>query len=92
MQLVVEFLGQSRRLANAREVVVRVGDTASYRDVLRQVAADFPALLGPLIVPHSFGLVPSYMLNVDGRRVVSDLDALPEDGQRLIFMFVEAGG
>ena len=92
MQLVVEFLGQARRLAQTKETVAHMNEPASFRDVLRWLADHYPALLGPVIVPQSYDIVPFYMLNVDGRRVARDLDARPEDGQRLILMFVEAGG
>ncbi len=92
MQLTVEFLGQARRLAQTKEVTVLLDGPASFRDVLRRVAEQYPALVGPVIAPQSFGTIPSYMLNVDGRRVVGDLDAAAADGQRLILMFVEAGG
>ena len=92
MRLVVEFLGQARRLAQTKETVLHTEHGSSLRDVLRQLAVDYPALVGPVIVPHTYDIVPSYMLNIDGRRTARDLDALPEDGQRLILMFVEAGG
>lgn len=92
MKLTVEFLGLSRRLAQTKKSLVEIDDQATFRDVIRLLATRFPALVGPIIVPATFALVPSYMINVDGRRVVQDLDARPEDGQRLILMFVEAGG
>jgi len=92
MQLTVEFLGQARRLAQTKEVTVTLDGPASFRDVVRWVAERYPALVGPVIVPHSYDLLPSYMLNMDGRRAVGDLDAAAADGQRLVLMFVEAGG
>lgn len=92
MKLDVEFLGLSRRLAQTKEVSLVLDDRATFRDVLRELASRFPALVGPVIVPQTFDLVPAHMINVDGRRVVSDLDTQPQDGQRLIIMFVEAGG
>ena len=92
MKLTVEMLGLSRRLAQTKESLVEVDDQATFRDVLAQLAARFPALVGPVIVPDTFDIVPSHMINVNGRNVVTDLDAHPQDGQRLILMFVEAGG
>jgi molybdopterin converting factor small subunit len=92
MKLNVEFLGLSRRLAQTKEVLLELDDRATFRDVLRELATRFPALVGPVITPKTFDLVPAHMINVDGRRVVSDLDTQPQDGQRLIIMFVEAGG
>lgn len=92
MKLTVEMLGLSRRLAQTRESLVEVSDQATFRDVLAQLATRYPALLGQVIVPETFDIVSSHMLNVDGRSIVTDLDAHPQDGQRLILMFVEAGG
>ena len=92
MKLAVEFLGLSRRLAQAKESLVEVDDQATLRSVIRHLASQFPALVGPVIVPASFDLAPSYMMNIGGRRVDTDLDQRPRDGQRLILMFVEAGG
>jgi len=92
MRLNVEFLGLSRRLAQTKEAAVELDDRATFRDVLRDLATRFPALVGPVIIPQSFDLVSAHMINIDGRRVVSDLDTQPQDGQQLIIMFVEAGG
>ncbi len=92
MKLTVEMLGLSRRLAQTKESLVELDDQATFRDVLAHLAARFPALVGPVIVPDTFGIVSSHMINVDGRSVVTDLDSHPQDGQRLILMFVEAGG
>ena len=91
-QLTVEFLGQSRRLTQAKESLLRIDNKDSFRDVLKHLALRYPALLGPVIVPETSELQSSYMINVDGRRVVRDLGVQPQDGQRLILMFVEAGG
>ena len=92
MNLTVEFLGLSRGLAQTKESLVTLGGQATFRDVLREVAFRFPALLGSIISPDNFELTPAFMLNVGGRRVVHDLDMPASDGQRLIIMFLEAGG
>ena len=92
MNLTVEFLGLSRRLARAKEGPVTIAGQPTFRDVLREIASRFPALLGPIINPGTYDLVSTYMLNVDGRRVVKDLDRPAQDGSRLLLMFVEAGG
>ncbi|HHX44596.1 MAG TPA: MoaD/ThiS family protein [Chloroflexi bacterium] len=92
MKLVVEMLGLARRLAQTKESLVEIGDQATFRDVVAQLAERYPALVGPVIVPQTFDIESSHILNVDGRAVVTDLDAHPQDGQRLILMFVEAGG
>ena len=92
MVLNVEFLGLARSLAQTKESLVNLDDQASFRDLLCHLASQFPALYGPVIELETFSLSPAFMLNVDGRRVVKDLDAPAEDGQRILFMFMEAGG
>jgi hypothetical protein len=92
MKLTVEFLGLSRRLAQTRESLVEIDDQATLRDVLRSLAARFPALVGPVIVSGTFDLISSHIINIDGKRAVEDLEVRPQDGQHLILMFVEAGG
>ncbi len=92
MRLTVEFLGLSRRLTQVRETELELDEPATCRDVLQCLASQFPALLGQVIVPDTFDLVPSHIINIEGRRAVTDIDARVQDGQRLIFMFAEAGG
>ena len=92
MELTVELLGEARHLARKKECVIRTEDQLTFRDVLRQVASLSPPLLGSVIVPETFDLTSSYMLNVDGRHVVKDFDISANDGQRLFLMFLEAGG
>jgi hypothetical protein len=102
MQLKVEFLGLARELAGTREGLVQVEDQATWRDVVRKLALEYPALVGAVIVPElnasehhaqkHFDLAPSYMFNVGGRAMVRDLDMPAQAGQRLLLMFAEAGG
>jgi molybdopterin converting factor small subunit len=92
MRLTVEFLGLARRLTQTKESLVEIEDQATLRDVLRHLVAQFPSLCGSVIRCESFDLVPSYMLNINGRRAARDLDMPAEDGQRLLLMFLEAGG
>ena len=92
MRLTVEFLGLSRRLAQVKATELELDEPSTCRFVLQRLASQFPALLGQVIVPDTFDLVSSHIINIDGRRAVTDVDARVEDGQRLIFMFAEAGG
>lgn len=92
MELVVELFGLARQLAQTKECRLKMDGQASFRQVLAYLAREFPALVGPVIIPETFDLVSSYMLNLDGRRRVADLDAPAAEGQRLLLMFTEAGG
>ncbi len=92
MTLTVEFFGPSRRLVGVSKSLIKVDEQASFRAVIQCLASQFPALVGPVIDSETFDLVSSYMLNVNGKRVVKDLDAKAPQNQRLLLMFAEAGG
>ena len=92
MKVTVELFGHPRQLAGEKEAVLDLSKDARMRDVLVQLAERVPALLGPVIDPQTYELTSPYLLNIDGRRVVNDLNIRPEDGQRLLLFFVDAGG
>ncbi|MBC7254493.1 MAG: MoaD/ThiS family protein [Chloroflexi bacterium] len=92
MELTVEFLGLARQLAQTKECRVTWDGPMSFRQILAYIAEQFPALVGPVIIPETFNLVSYYMLNLNGQRRIADLDAPAADGQRLLLMFTEAGG
>ncbi|MFO7604826.1 MAG: MoaD/ThiS family protein, partial [Desulfurivibrionaceae bacterium] len=81
-----------RELAGTKEGHVQVDEKATWRDVIRQLALQYPALPGVVISPDHTSLAPSYMLNVGGRAMVRDLDLPAQAGERVLLMFAEAGG
>lgn len=90
--LKVELFGLARRLAQSREVEIQVGDTDTYKDVIASLVQKFPAFVGQIVHPETHGLMDPYFLNVDARRVVHDLDEIPEEGKPLLLLLVDAGG
>jgi|GEM_PF-886988 molybdopterin converting factor small subunit len=92
MDLDVEFLGLARELVGTRSCTIRLESGATFRDLLLSLASTYPALLGKIIDRDSGELTRAFMLNVDGRRAVTDLDVPAADGQRVLLMFAEAGG
>ena len=92
MKVTVELFGYPRQLAGEKEVALDLSEEAHMRDVLVRLGERFPRLLGPVIAPQTYELTAPYLLNIDGRRVVSDFDTRPEDGQHLLLFFVDAGG
>ena len=91
MNLNVELFGVARQLAGTAGCAVSVGDGATYRDVLAELANRYPRLVGPVIVPETHDLETDLRLVVDGLREVADLDAAPQEGQRLLLMFTDVG-
>lgn len=92
MQLKVEFLGLARELAGVSESQVTLSEQATWRHLVRGLASQHPALVGPVINPEHYDLSAAYMLNVGGRTIVRDFDTPVQPGQRLLLMFAEAGG
>ena len=92
MPLRVEFLGLARELAGTKEGLLELEQGATWRDVVRHLAAQYPALVGIVIIPDHMDLAPSYMFNVGGRAMVRDLDMPAQTEERLLLMFAEAGG
>ncbi len=92
MQLVVEFFGLPRRLSGAKQTTVHVSPGATLHNVVAELAAQFPAFVGPLIDPMNQTLKEPYFFNIDARRVPKSLDYQPKEGEKLLLLFLEAGG
>ena len=92
MEFAVEFFGLPRRLSGVKETTVQVSHGATLRDVVAKLAVQFPNFLGDLIEPKTYGLKEPYFFNIDARRVPKSLDYQPKEGERLLLLFLEAGG
>jgi molybdopterin converting factor small subunit len=92
MELTVEFFGLPRRLSGVKQTTVRVEEGATLRDVVAALAGQFPAFLGELVDPETYDLVEPYFFNIDARYVPPNLEFEPKEGQRLLLLFLEAGG
>jgi hypothetical protein len=92
MEFAVEFFGLPRRLSGVKETTVEVSPGATLRDVAAALAVQFPVFLGDLIDPRSYSLKEPYFFNIDARRVPKSLDYQPNEGERLLLLFLEAGG
>ncbi|MHB1006964.1 MAG: MoaD/ThiS family protein [Chloroflexota bacterium] len=92
MRLVVELYGLARHLTGATETMVEVDEGATLRDVARAVGLVFPQLVGPIVEAQTSELVDPYVFSLDGRVVSPTLDVPARPGERLVLMFVPAGG
>lgn len=88
----VEFYGTARHVTRQKETTIELKEGGTFRDVVRALAARYPTLIGDVIQPGGNELQMPNMFNVNGQRVVRDLDAQPQDGERILLMFVTAGG
>lgn len=94
MNITVEFSGIARIVTGTRQVTLEVSDGTTFRQVVRLLGQRYPQLVGEVIHADGETLQASNMLNVNGKRMVqpSQMQASPEDGDRLILMSVLAGG
>jgi molybdopterin converting factor small subunit len=91
-EFLVEFFGLPRRLSGVREATVQVKEGATLRDVVVALSEMFPAFLGELVHPQTYDLEEPYFFNIDARHVPRSLEHVPKDGERLLLLFLEAGG
>ena len=92
MEFTVEFFGLPRRLSGVKETTVQVKENATLRDVVKALAEGFPAFLGSLIDPATYDLEIPYFFNIDARFVPRSLEHQPKAGEKLLLLFLEAGG
>ena len=92
MEFTVEFFGLPRRLSGVKETTIEVQPGATLRDVAKALADKFPAFLGALIDPQTHDLEAPYFFNIDARFVPRSLEYHPKEGERLLLLFLEAGG
>jgi hypothetical protein len=85
--VIVEFFGMPRFRAGRGELRVAAGSVA---DVLASVSAACPRLSG--LVGADGRLAPHYLLSLDGRRFVTDLQENLRAGDRLLLLTADAGG
>jgi len=91
-KVVVEFYGTARQVTGQKDVTIELEEGGTFRDVVRALAARYPELVGNVIQPGGEELQMPNMFNVNALRVVHDLDTQPQDGDRILLMFVTAGG
>lgn len=90
--LVTEFFGPAREIMGVPEVELELETTASARDMLRALAAAYPALKGPIIDPESWSTAPYILMNLDGKETIKDADLELPSGSRVLLMSALAGG
>jgi molybdopterin converting factor small subunit len=86
-EVTVELFGISRARAGRGEVVVAA---ATAREALVALTAACPALVG-LLRPDG-RLSPHFLLSLDGRRFVTELEQPLQTGDRLLLLSADAGG
>ncbi len=92
MEFTVEFYGMPRRLSGVPEAKVDVPPGATLRDIVAALVAMYPSFLNGLVDPVTYEINDPYFFNIDARHVPKNLDYQPKEGERLLLLFLEAGG
>jgi len=94
VQVLVEFMGVARVVSGVKQVTLELEEGTTFRQVIRLLGQQYPKLLGEIIQADGETFQASNMLNLNGRRMVqpAQMDDVPNDGDRLIFMSILAGG
>jgi molybdopterin converting factor small subunit len=94
MKVTVELLGLSRLAAGQKEVTLQVDDSATFRDIIRDLGRRYPKMIGNVIKPDGESLQRPNVLNQNAKRMIREeqMDEHPSDGDRIILMSISAGG
>ena len=94
MRIHLELLGLSRLAAGTKEVTLDLEEGTSFREVVRELASRYPAMIGNVIKPDMETLHPPNIFSLNARRLIqaSQMDESPNDGDRIILMSISAGG
>jgi molybdopterin converting factor small subunit len=89
---VVEFYGVPRQLLALSRKEFDLRDNADLGELLTHLAKTWPRLRGRVIVPDGNQLLTPYLLNINGRAFVSDLDTRINEGDHILLITSSAGG
>jgi molybdopterin converting factor small subunit len=85
-QVTVEFFGIPRHRAGRAELAVPAGTVA---ELLAAIERACPALAG---LVRDGRVSPHYLLSLDGRRFLTDLQQPVRPGERVLLLSADAGG
>ena len=94
MRVNLEFFGLSRLAVGKKEISLDLEEGATFRDVVRKLAAMYPNLIGDVIKPDGESLQHPNIFNLNAKRMIraDQMDERPNDGDRIILMSMSAGG
>jgi hypothetical protein len=94
MHVIVELTGMARDAARQKEIRIELDESATYQDIVRWLAKDFPQLIGLIIDQDGETFLSSnlFAINGDLANPAMVMHEHPKDGDRLILMSVITGG
>ena len=94
MQVRIELLGLSRLVTGQKEVSLDLDSEATYRDIVRALSKEYPALIGNVIQSDKESLQAPNIFNLNARHMIQSkqMDNRLSEGDRIILMSMSAGG
>ncbi len=92
MRVTVEVFGIVRDLVGGPTVELELPEPGTAGQALLALAARHPRLVGPVLEPDGAAPNPHYLLNLEGRRFLQDLEEPLPEGSHLLLLAAPAGG
>jgi molybdopterin converting factor small subunit len=88
------MLGLSRLVTGQREVSLDLKPEATYRDIVRALSEQYPALVGNVIQSDRESLQAPNIFNLNARHMIQSkqMENPLNEGDRIILMSMSAGG
>lgn len=94
MNIRIEFSGIAKELADTTELSLSLPEGTRYRQIVKDLAVRYPAMVNILIAPGGEEFLSSVMFVIDGdlANPVMLMDESPHDGECIHLMSVITGG
>ena len=94
MRVQLEFLGLSRLATGLKRTSLDIQEGATFNDLVRVLAAQYPALIGNVIQSDGKTLQAPNIFNLNTRQMIQEahMNTSPSDGDLIILMSMSAGG
>ena len=94
MTVKVKFVGSFRSLSGQDKLVLKFGDDASFREVVKKIVRELPKLKQALIDPECESPKTNMLVLVNGKEisVLNGLETAIKDGDEVVFVPVVHGG
>ena len=94
MRITIEFTGITKSITESSRIDFDLPANSTYRDVIKLLAAKYPAMVGLIIDPDRENFLSSNMFVINGNLEFPAmlLDKMPADGEQISLMSVITGG
>jgi len=94
VKITIEFTGITKSITQAAAIEFVVEQGFTYRDLVKMLAAKYPAMLGLIIDPDCKNFLSSNMFVINGNLEFPAmiLDQSPSEGEHISLMSVITGG